>query len=426
MRRDHLGPRNQEAERAVLGACFASVSAATLVFSSLREGDFFFEGHREAFKALSMAGENHKELDYVVVQPYASEDVAGFLKGLYDAVPTAANTASYISMVKEAARARATLDAAERIREICLSEDFADAPQNAYSLVEEIAREENDRGAQTLGAYVDEFMGLVRERRKRKGVTGIRTGISKMDNALGGLNRGCSYIIAARPGMGKSLVCGQIARTAAEQDYKVLLQTPEMGAVQYLDRLAHTMAYVDYEEAQQGRITDSQEQAIEAAAKLLAKVPLVVDDSGTQLASRVRANVMRHKPDLLIVDYLQYMAPDDPGASRNQQVGQISRHLNRIKGDFGIPVVIAAQLSRALEGRSDKRPMLSDLRDSGEIEQDADAVMFLHRPSRYDDRAPEDLLEIHCEKWRFGSLWETSVYLKPGANWLLNDRHGVA
>lgn len=419
-------PRDLEAERAALGACLASPVALGAVLSALAEEDFYSERHRLMFRAIARAAEDYKEVDHHVARPYADEETGRALLDLYDSVPTASNATHYAALVKQASVARKTLNAAERIRERCLSPEYAGASSFALSAIEELSREDADAGARTFAATLDEFAALISQRRANRGVTGIRTGIGRLDRALGGLNSGTSYIIAARPGIGKSLVCGQIAQTAASQDYRVLVQTPEMSEVQYLDRLAHGMAGVDYERGREGRITDDEEKRINGAASILAKLPLYFDDHGTQTVSRVRANVMRLKPDLLIVDYLGYMEPDDTRAGRTQQVGQISRGLTRIKADFGIPVVLAAQLNREVEKRHEKRPNLADLRDSGEIEQDADAVMFLHRPGRWDESAPQDELEIHCEKWRFGDLWETTVYLKPGANWLVNERGEAA
>jgi replicative DNA helicase len=424
--RDTLGPRDLEAERAVLGACLASEAALSVVLSTLSDADFFSDLHREMFSAIKQASEEHGKADHILAAPYAPEKAGRALADLYESVPLASNASHYCSVVKDAAKARRTLDVVEQIRRKCLSDGYREAPEYALSLMEETAREDADKGAHTYQASLEDFAELVAQRRKNEGVTGVRTGISRMDRGLGGLNRGCSYIIAARPGVGKSLIVGQIAQTAANQGYRVLLQTPEMSAVQYLDRLAHSLADVDYERALEGKITATEERHVESAAKMLASLPVYVDDHGTQTVSRIRANVMRYKPDLLLVDYLQYVTPDDTRASRNQQVGQVSRGLTRIKSDFGIPVVLAAQLNRAVEARHDKRPTLADLRDSGEIEQDADAVMFLHRPGRYADDAPQDLLEIHCEKWRFGNLWEAHVYLKPGHNWLINSRGDVA
>lgn len=424
--RNRLAPHDLEAERAALGACLASPVALSAVLSVLTDEDFYSERHRKMYQAISKAAENHKEVDHHVARPYCDEETGLALLDLYDSVPTASNATHYADLVKRASAARQTLGAAERIREMCLSDDYTEAPAFALSQVEELAREDSDSGVQTYAAALEDFAALLKRRRENRGVTGIRTGIGRLDRALGGLNAGTSYILAARPGIGKSLLIGQIAHTAANQGYRVLLQAPEMDKDQYLDRLAHSLAGVDYERGRDGNITDMEETQLNNAAAFIAKMPIYVDDVGTQTVGRIRANVLRYKPDLLLVDYLGYVTADDARAGRTQQVGQISRGLTRIKSDFRIPVVLAAQLNREVEKRHEKRPNLADLRDSGEIEQDADAVMFLHRPGRWDENAPQDELEIHCEKWRFGDLWETTVYLKQGQNWLINQRGDAA
>ena len=295
-------------------------------------------------------------------------------------------------------------------------------PSATLGEIQNVTADSGDEGARPISDATDELASLVKARREGKGITGIRTGIKHMDRGLHGLNSGMSYIIAARPGVGKSLVIGQIAANAVYAGYRVLLQTPEMSRMQYLDRLAHGAAGVDYERAQNGRVTDEEEKAIVGWARTFSKFPFFVDDYGTQTASRVRANVMRYKPDLLLVDYLQYMTPDDSRANRNQQVGQMSRDLTRLKSDFHIPVVLAAQLNRDIKDKKDKRPELWDLRDSGEIEQDADAVIFLHREGRYDDEVSDDEIEFLCKKFRQGSLWYEKMYLAPGANWVVEHR----
>lgn len=362
--RDHrLAPHDLDAERAVLGACLVSSSALSAVLSILEATDFYSERHRAMYRAIYDAAQDHKEVDHVVARPYADEETANALLDLYASVPTAANASLYARDVKRAAVARQTLDAADRIREQCLSGDHKDALAFALAQFEGLARDEGDAGAQTYAAALDEFDKLLARRRKEKGITGIHTGIGAMDRALGGLNRGTSYIFAARPGIGKSLLVGQIAQAAANQGYRVLLQTPEMSELQYLDRIAHAVAEVDYDRAYTGDITDAEEAAIKGAARVLAKLPLYVDDRGTQTVARIRSNVMRFKPDLLLVDYLGYVTPDDPSSMRTHQIGQISRGLTRIKSDFDIPVILAAQLNRDLERRVIKRPNLADLRD---------------------------------------------------------------
>lgn len=266
-------------------------------------------------------------------------------------------------------------------------------------------------------AGYDELLAM---RRKSGGITGIRTGIPRVDAGTHGLNRGYSYIIAARPNVGKSLLAGQIALTASMSNHRVLLQTPEMSAIQYLDRFACYLAGVDYFRVQDGRFSDEEEGDLRVAARTVSRLPLVVDEYGSQPIERIRANIERHEPELLVVDYLQYLSADDARANRNQQVGQISRDLAKLKSDYNLPVVIAAQLNRGIDQRGkESEPILSDLRDSGELEQDADIVMFIHRPDMADPDVPaeEETVKILCRKNRMGQLWQTNVHFAPKQQW---------
>lgn len=275
-------------------------------------------------------------------------------------------------------------------------------------------------GAATFAYAEPPYAEIRRLRRLHGGVSGIRTGLPKVDRNVHGLNKGYSYIVAARPNVGKSTLVGQTALTAAMQSYRVLLQSPEMSAVQYLDRFACYVAGVDYFRAQDGRTTDDEENRLSSAASLVSRLPLLIDDYGGQTVSRIRDNISRHEPELLVVDYLQYLMPDDPRANRNQQVGQVSRDIARIKSDYELPVLVAAQLNRASENRGNPEPVLSDLRDSGELEQDADVVMMVHRPDMYNSEveAMDEDIVIFCRKNRMGQLWEARYGFLAGQQWL--------
>lgn len=281
-------------------------------------------------------------------------------------------------------------------------------------------------GASTFEYVLDEYVRLLELRMRQGGVTGIRTGLAKIDNGTHGLNKGYSYIIAARPNVGKSCLAGQIALQAALQDHRVLLQTPEMSAVQYLDRFACYVAGVDYFRTQEGRISEQEKGHLHAAAVKIAGLPLEIDEWGGQSVARIRQNIELHEPDLVVIDYLQYVLPEDVRASRNQQVGQVSRDLSRLKSEYNLPIVIAAQLNRATEHRQSSEPLLADLRDSGEIEQDADVVMMLHRPDMSDPsvEATDEEINIICRKNRMGQLWRVRAHFVPGQQWLSDSARG--
>lgn len=268
-------------------------------------------------------------------------------------------------------------------------------------------------GAGSMSLYISESRAMRRLMRQGGGVTGIRCGLDRIDKGLHGFNKGHLYYFAARPSEGKSVLIGQFALIAAQQGHRVLLQSAEMAAFQYLQRMAYYHAEVSYFRGMNGKTREEEEKLVDAAEEDIGALPLTVDDLGSQNIDRIRRNIEQHEPDILFVDYLQYLVPDDPRASRTQQVGQLSRDLARIKGDYNIPVVAAAQLNRKAEERTDRRPMMSDLRDSGEIEQDADAIVLIHRPNRFKKEEEDNLIELDCQKFRPGITWFAEFYFVP-------------
>jgi hypothetical protein len=282
-------------------------------------------------------------------------------------------------------------------------------------------------GAATFDYCVQSYRELRVMRRQGGGITGIRSGLPWVDRATHGFNRGYSYIVAGAPSDGKSLFVGQVGLQAAMKSHRALIQAAEMSAIQYLDRFACYVAGVSYFDCQDGAISAEEDQRIDEAAEFIATMPLLIDDYGGQTVARIRENVERHEPDILLVDYLQFITPEDTRASRNQQVGQISRDLAAIKSDFNIPVVIAAQLNRESQrqtgSQARREPILSDLRDSGEIEQDADVVMMLHRPDKWNEevRARDERIKILGRKNRMGQLWSTSVGFVDSQQWFTDQ-----
>lgn len=297
-----------------------------------------------------------------------------------------------------------------------------DRREDVKTLVEDLKVSETFRpphdpatdGAGSFAVHISESRALRRLARQHGGVTGIRTGLPKVDQGLHGFNKGNLYLIAAQPSVGKSVCVNQFAFRAAQQGHRVLLQTAEMAASQYLQRMAYFHATIDYFRGMDGKTSDAEERLVDAAEEDIGAWPIAVDDYGSQNIERIRRNVEQHEPEILFVDYLQYLMPDDIRVSRNQQVGQLSRDLARIKGDYDIPVVAAAQLNRAPNQREGKRPMMGDLRDSGEIEQDADAIMLLHRPNKGSRDEEDTIMEIDCQKFRVGITWFATFEFVPG------------
>lgn len=420
-----LPPHDLEAERAVIGACLVSKQALVRVVSELEPKDFYSEDHRLIFSAIKGAARENEEVDSLLVRQHLPKGkTEAYVMQLIESVPTASNATRYSAIVLSASRARVALDIAERVKQTCLlgsPDEYAQAPQRAIAALENLLRRHHSGGAAPISEALEDLAGWLDEIRKNEGVTGLRTGIGKLDLALKGLNKGRLYIVAGRPGSKKSLLCGQIGLSVARQKKRVLLQSTEMRKEQYMRRLAVASAGVDATRVEEGSISNEESSRIFREGAKMNDLPFFIADVGTQTVADVRRNVIRYEPDLLIVDYLQRLMPDDRRASRYEQVSQISFDIDRIKNDFEIPVLSAAQLSRAVEQRQNKRPMLSDLRDSGTVEQDADAVAMLYNPAMYEDDAPEDVLEISLEKNRHGSLFEANLHVEPGM-WITDKR----
>lgn len=422
-------PVNLHAERAVLGACLSSDKALSKVVALLQAPDFYSEVHRTLFGAIKAAAREHVKVDGVLVAGYLSDKRhKSLLFEVVSSLPNAANAVRYAADVKTAAQARRAMDIADRITERCCSgvaEEYEGAARRGLKELEELVRTgsgklESIEDAQ-IASDLDDLANWLEECQKNEGITGIRTGIAKLDKALKGLHPARMYIFAGRPGSGKSLLSGQIGLSVARQGKRVLMSSTEMTREQYIRRLACASAGIDAERVEDGNFTNEERRKIFNEAASMNRLPFYIRDHGTQTVDDVRADVMRYEPDLLIVDYLQRLMPMDRRASRYEQVSQISFDLDRIKKDFSIPVIAAAQLSRAVDSRNDKRPVMSDLRDSGTIEQDADAIGMLYRPSHYHDNEDESLIHFELEKNRHGSLFACDLYTDD-AKWISDKR----
>lgn len=251
-----------------------------------------------------------------------------------------------------------------------------------------------------------------------KDITGIRTGIPALDEKILGLNPGRSYIVAASPGSGKSLLCGQIGLTAAYQGKRVLLHSIESSAMEYCQRMTAYMAGVDYFRAVKKRVSADEKERLFEEFERLSALPFMVTDLGTQKPSFIRSQVERHRPDLVIVDYLQYATPDEPTGNPVADLDLLSRQITSIKSDYGIPVVLAAQINR--ESRhANAEPELHHLRGSGGLEQDADVVMFLHRLAG-EDGEPGEETKLLCKKNRILKRFNVLLRFAPGQQWFVD------
>lgn len=420
---DRIPPNNLEAERAVLGACLLDNDALLIVTETLQADDFYEPRHGIALDVMADMANKGKAVDSLTFQEELTkrgllDRIGGtpFVATIVDAVTTTANIEHHCSIVRDKAIHRGLIKVGSEIAKIGLSEDIesSEALETAEQRVFEIAK----HGATSLFKHVatvvvkafDNFENSISEEAIGKG---IPTGFSDFDKLTGGLQPGSLNIVAARPSMGKTAFALNIAQYAAlQKEIPVLIFSLEMSADQLASRMLSAVAEINLRELQQSKnVRPDQWNSLTSAVAHLSKAPIYIDDSSMLSTLELRSRCRRffakqhEKRCLIIVDYLQLMANARKSENRQQEVSDISRALKGIAREFETPVIALSQLSREVEKRgSDKRPMLSDLRDSGAIEQDADLVAFLYRPAYYeqDKESADPSAEVAVAKHRNG------------------------
>ena len=399
---DRIPPFNLEAERSVLGSCLIDRDSLLIVIESLRTDDFYDPRHRTAFEIIASMAEQDCAVDSLTfreeVKKRGLEDRLGglpFVAELMDAVTTTANVEYHVSIVRDKSVHRGLITVGSDISRMGFSEEIGidEALETAEQKVFEIAR--TGRSARLKGAreVVSSAIGEI-EKRLAGGleITGVPSGFTDFDKLSGGLQPGSLYILAARPSMGKTAFALNVAQHAAlQEDIPVLMFSLEMSAEQIAQRMLAAESEVNLREMfESRRVQNEQWQKLSKAAGRLSKSPIYIDDSSTlntlDLRGRCRRFFAKHRAGkgLVVLDYLQLMNVARKIENRQQQVSEISRALKGIARQFKVPVLALSQLSRDVEKRGgSKKPQLSDLRDSGAIEQDADMVIFLYREAYY-------------------------------------------
>lgn len=420
---DRIPPFNLEAERSVLGSCLIDRDSLLIVIESLRAEDFYDPRHRTAFEIIASMAEQDFAVDSLTfreeVRKRGIEDRLGglpFVAELMDAVTTTANVEYHIGIVRDKSVHRGLITVGGDISRMGFSEEIGidEALETAEQKVFEIAR--SGRSSKLKGAreVVTSAIGEI-EKRLAGGldITGVPSGFSDFDKLSGGLQPGSLYILAARPSMGKTAFALNVAQHAAlEEDVPVLMFSLEMSAEQIAQRMISAESEVNLREMfESRRVQNDQWQKLTKAAKKLSRSPIYIDDSSTlntlDLRGRCRRFFAKHKAGkgLVVLDYLQLMNVARKIENRQQEVSEISRALKGIAREFKVPVLALSQLSRDVEKRGgSKKPQLSDLRDSGAIEQDADMVIFLYREAYYaqEGEAVDPTSEVIVAKNRNG------------------------
>ncbi len=416
-----IPPNNQDAERSVLGAMLQDQEAALLALEILDPEAFYAPAHKEIFDSIKALQRLGRRADLITVDEELSrrgtlEGVGGteYLISLTQYVPTVSNVRAYIDIVDEKYTLRRLIDAADEIRtesygnELLLPDVLANAEKSIFDI--SMKRSGSDTLVPICDVMTNTYAQIEELARLKGKVSGVPTGYRELDNLLTGLHGGELILIGARPSMGKTSFAINLAQYAAVKAGKtVAVFSLEMPREQIAMRMLCTEASVDMQSVRRGLIDDDGWMRLTDALGPLAACRLYLDDtaglSPSQLRSRCRRLMAEHGLDLIVIDYLQLMAADGRHDNRQQEVSEISRTLKLIALELKVPLIACAQLSRANAQRQDKRPMLSDLRDSGSIEQDADVVMFLHREDYYNPDTPDkNVAEVIVQKQRNGPL----------------------
>lgn len=386
-------------EKAVLSACLIDEGACVQALELLKPEDFLSQQHAVIFVAIRKIVHSGLTADPVIVSDRLSAagmlDRAGGmnkLSELVDFVPTAENAESYISEIRSRGVKRRLYRACDTIRQKLDDEpDITADEASAFAEAEllGIATDSQIKETTHIQPIVMEALDKIAERMYSDEPTGVHTGFRTIDRLTSGFQPGQLILVAGRPAMGKTSLAMNIAANAALQhDTGVVVFSLEMSEQELVERMLCSEARISASAIKEGRISEEDNNRLAAAAGLLVQAPIYINDSAGMQPLGVQSNLRRlmakHDIGLVIVDYLQLMAGgSQPGQNLNAEMTRISRALKVTAKDFGVPVVALSQLNRSCESREDKRPLLSDLRDSGSLEQDADIVMFVYREEEY-------------------------------------------
>nr|WP_320115467.1 replicative DNA helicase [uncultured Desulfuromonas sp.] len=393
-----LPPQNLEAEMSVLGGVLLENDALNKALELLTPDDFYRESHRQIFLALIALSERNEPADLVTLTAELKQndqlDAVGgssYLATLVDYVPTAANINYYAKLMKEKAVARHMISVATEIasrgyegQEIDKTLDWAEK-----SIFEISSMKTRPSYFSTKEIMKDTFKAIEKLYERKELVTGVPTGYTDLDTMTAGLQPGDLVIVAGRPSMGKTAFCLNVVEYAAmhaDRPCAALVFSLEMGKEQLVQRMLCSVARVDASRLRTGHLGETDWPKLTNGAGLLSEAKIFIDDtpaiSVLELRSKARRLKAEHDLGLIVIDYLQLMQGSNP-ESRQQEISEISRSLKALAKELNVPVIALSQLNRSLENRTDKRPIMADLRESGAIEQDADVIMFVYRESVY-------------------------------------------
>lgn len=391
-------PYSLEAEQTVLGALLINPEVLPLVISRLKPDCFYREQHRQIYSVILRMFSNGQEADIITVMNevvsagiFETPEMAkAYLKGVMDGVPSTSNILSYCKIVEDKYLTRALMSSSRDILEAC--SDGSEDPKTLLDLAEQKIYEiRQGREVEGLTRLSEVLVGAYDRIQKLSGedkdsYQGLKTGFGQLDSYISGLNRSDLIIVAGRPGMGKSAFAFNIAVNVGRRnpDKDVCIFSLEMSKEQIATRMLSSEALVPNTALNSGEITSDQWVKLAAAADLLTHMNIYIDDTAGITVPQMKAKLRRMRNlGLVIIDYLQLMESSSSHTNRVNEISEITRQLKLMAKELDVPVILASQLNRSVESRQDHRPMPSDLRESGSIEQDADIILFVYRESAY-------------------------------------------
>lgn len=409
-------PYSQEAEMAVLGSLLKGSDALGQAVSALRREDFYMRAHQEIFGAAQELFNLNTAVDAVTISKQLGSKLPAvggieYLAHLGQALGTTANLPEYVRIVRGLSLSRKLIAASQTISDKCYAgdEDPEDILDQAEQAIFEIADNRSSAGLVHVSEGVKDAVSAMEEAKKAQGgVVGIPTGFAQLDEMTSGMHNGQLIFIAARPGMGKTAFALNIATYCAiQKDVPVAVFSLEMSKSELVSRMIAGEGMIDGKKLQTGNLEAPDISRVASAIGRMVKAPIYMSDTPGITISEIRAQCrrmkLRHGLGLVVIDYLQLMQSPDRSTNRVEEVSKLTRSLKILAKELDVPVIVLSQLSRGPESRTDKRPMLSDLRESGSIEQDADVVMLLYREDYYNKETDrQNIAECNLIKNRRG------------------------
>ncbi len=452
---DRLPPHNRDAERGVLGGILRDPDTLPDIQQVLKVDNFYFDAHQKIYQAITDLSSENQPFDLVLIHERLKkskqlEDVGGvmYLTELWDSVPTGANAEYHAKIVRDTAMVRSLIHAGNEILR-----DSYDRTQSADELVSQAERKIMDIAkasmvgeTYTLTQTIQEAFSRLDARAGKDpndlSLSGISTGYVDLDSITAGLQKSELVIVAARPSVGKTAFALNIVRniitTHHANDMRPVIAffSLEMARIELAERLLCCQSRVDSHKVRKGHLNSDDIQKLMDAGDVLRRARLYIDDTPSRSMIQIGASCRRldkkHEKEgglqLVVIDYLQLIEPENRRDPRQEQVAQVSRRLKFLARELNIPVVALAQVNRSSEDRQDHKPRLSDLRESGSIEQDADTCMMLHRPGKFDGATEDNMLEVIIAKQRNGPTGEVTLTWRKAynryENYMADATHG--